>query len=79
MAISSSSAGNLASPITVIRRNGMADQKAGRLMIHNPYLQPKNMPPETGDTYSQWLKKLDAWSLGWEIQSAIQDWDTFPF
>jgi hypothetical protein len=38
----------------------------------SPYLQPHEMPKNTGESFEDWNAKVEAWNLGWSMEDAMR-------
>jgi hypothetical protein len=55
-----------------LQRSGAEARALGRTFLDNPLLRSEAMPTATGDRTAEWLRKHDAWHLGWTAENAMR-------
>ena len=55
-----------------IQKSGANARALGCSEFDNPYFKPDAVPGNTGEPLEEWLKKAEAWMLGWKIEDAMR-------
>lgn len=55
--------------------DGANAYRLGRNELDNPFYKSDAMPLATGETLEVWQQKAEAWTMGFQIEQAIDDPD----
>lgn len=57
--------------IIAIQKRGAEARAHGFTALDNPFLRATALPAATGESVETWLRKHDAWELGFRIEDVI--------